>query len=137
MDLLLKESESARNSERMIDDQIHIAIEARDSLANQRAAFKAIQTKLNDISNRYKFAALLLCPVPLHVHATILDTHHFVFFLKVSNDQQFGAKDQPEKAERHRHSGSNNWPLFHVSAVVCFRINVLSTMYFYATLKKL
>lgn len=52
MDLLLSESESARNSERMIDDQISIAIEARDALANQRAAFKAIQTKLNDISNR-------------------------------------------------------------------------------------
>ncbi len=54
MDLLLKESESARNSERMIDDQISIAIEARDALAAQRATFKAIRTKLNDISNRWK-----------------------------------------------------------------------------------
>ena len=53
MDLLLKESEHARNSERLIDDQISIAIEARDSLVNQRVAFKAIQTKLNDISNRF------------------------------------------------------------------------------------
>ena len=53
MDMLLKESEHARNSERLIDDQINIAIEARDSLVNQRVAFKAIQTKLNDISNRF------------------------------------------------------------------------------------
>ncbi len=53
MDYLLKESEHARNSERLIDDQINIAIEARDSLVNQRVAFKAIQTKLNDISNRF------------------------------------------------------------------------------------
>jgi Golgi SNAP receptor complex protein 1 len=53
MDLLLKESEHARNSDRLIDDQINIAIEARDTLVNQRLAFKAIQTKLNDISNRF------------------------------------------------------------------------------------
>ena len=53
MNLLLKESEHARNSERLIDDQINIAIEARDSLAHQRQTFKAIQTKLNDISNRF------------------------------------------------------------------------------------
>ena len=53
MNLLLKESEHARNSERLIDDQINIAIEARDSLVNQRHTFKAIQTKLNDIANRF------------------------------------------------------------------------------------
>eukprot|EP00095_Tigriopus_kingsejongensis_P005002 snap_masked-scaffold139_size317827-processed-gene-0.8 protein:Tk05002 transcript:snap_masked-scaffold139_size317827-processed-gene-0.8-mRNA-1 annotation:"golgi snap receptor complex member 1" len=53
MDLLLQETESARNSERMIDDQINIAIEARESLVSQRIAFKAIQTKLNDIANRF------------------------------------------------------------------------------------
>ena len=53
MDLLLQESESARNSERMIDDQINIAIEARETLVNQRLVFKTIQTKLNDITNRF------------------------------------------------------------------------------------
>lgn len=53
MDLLLKESEHARHSERMIDDQINIAVESRETLMSQRVAFKAIQTKLNDISNRF------------------------------------------------------------------------------------
>lgn len=53
MDLLLKETESARNSERLIDDQINIAIESRETLVSQRIAFKAIQTKLNDIANRF------------------------------------------------------------------------------------
>ncbi|TRY73620.1 hypothetical protein TCAL_09915 [Tigriopus californicus] len=53
MDLLLKETESARNSERLIDDQINIAIESRETLVSQRVAFKAIQTKLNDIANRF------------------------------------------------------------------------------------
>ena len=53
MELLLKESEHARNSERMIDEHISIAVDARESLVNQRVAFKAIQTKLNDISNKF------------------------------------------------------------------------------------
>ena len=53
MDILLRESEHVRHSERLIDDQISIAIEAREALANQRQTFKAIQTKLNDISNRF------------------------------------------------------------------------------------
>ena len=53
MNLLLKESEHVRNSERLIDDQISIAMEARDTLVNQRQTFKGIQTKLNDISNRF------------------------------------------------------------------------------------
>jgi len=53
MELLLKENEHARRSERMIDDQINIAVESRETLMNQRVAFKAIQTKLNDISNRF------------------------------------------------------------------------------------
>ena len=53
MDVLLRESEHALHSERLIDDQISIAIEAREALASQRQTFKAIQTKLNDISNRF------------------------------------------------------------------------------------
>ena len=53
MDILLRESEHVRHSERLIDDQISIAIEAREALTNQRQTFKAIQTKLNDISNRF------------------------------------------------------------------------------------
>jgi len=53
MELLLKESEHARNSERLIDEHISIAVEARETLVNQRMAFKAIQTKLNDISTKF------------------------------------------------------------------------------------
>jgi len=53
MEILLKENEHARRSERMIDEQINIAVESRETLMNQRVAFKAIQTKLNDISNRF------------------------------------------------------------------------------------
>ena len=65
MDLLLKESEHARNSERLIDDQISIAMEARDTLLNQRATFKAIQTKLNDISNRFPMVNNLIQKINL------------------------------------------------------------------------
>ena len=44
MDHLLRESESARNSERLIDEQINIAIESRETLARQRLAFKVEKT---------------------------------------------------------------------------------------------
>jgi len=53
MDALLRESEHTRNSERMIDEQINIALETRESLVNQRIAFKTIQTKLNDLTNKF------------------------------------------------------------------------------------
>lgn len=53
MELLLKESEHARNSERLIDEHISIAVEARETLVNQRVAFKAIQTKLNDVATKF------------------------------------------------------------------------------------
>jgi len=53
MDALLRESEHTRNSERMIDEQINIALETRESLVSQREAFKAIQTKLNDLTNKF------------------------------------------------------------------------------------
>ena len=46
MELLLKESEHARRSERLIDDHINIAVESRETLISQRIAFKAIQVLL-------------------------------------------------------------------------------------------
>ena len=45
--ILLKwENEHARRSERMIDDQINIAVESRETLMSQRVAFKAIQVNI-------------------------------------------------------------------------------------------
>ena len=37
----------------MINDQISIAMETRDHLMSQRHTFKRIQTRFNDISNRF------------------------------------------------------------------------------------
>ncbi|GLH01696.1 hypothetical protein R5R35_012662 [Gryllus longicercus] len=53
MDLYLKENEHIRNSDRLIDEQISIAVETRDHLVSQRLAFKRFQTKIHDISNRF------------------------------------------------------------------------------------
>lgn len=53
MDALLRESEHTRNSERMIDEQISIALETRESLVNQREALKMVQKKLNDLTSRF------------------------------------------------------------------------------------
>jgi len=53
MDSLQRELEHTRNSERMIDEQINIALETRDNLVSQREILKAVQTKLNDLSSKF------------------------------------------------------------------------------------
>ena len=53
IDSLQRELEHTRNSERMIDEQINIALETRDNLVNQREILKTVQTKLNDLSSKF------------------------------------------------------------------------------------
>ncbi|XP_023330017.1 Golgi SNAP receptor complex member 1 [Eurytemora carolleeae] len=53
MDALLRESEHTRNSERLIDEQINIALETRENLVFQRETIKAFQKKLNDLTNKF------------------------------------------------------------------------------------
>jgi len=53
MDSLQREMEHTRNSERLIDEQINIALDTRESLVSQRELLKAVQTKLNDITNKF------------------------------------------------------------------------------------
>ncbi|KAJ9583046.1 hypothetical protein L9F63_022611 [Diploptera punctata] len=53
MDLYLKENEHIRSSDRLLDEQINIAVETREHLMSQRLTFKRLQTKINDISNRF------------------------------------------------------------------------------------
>lgn len=62
-DLYLKESEHLANSEGMIDEQITIAVETRDHLKSQREAFKMIQTKVNDLSNRFPLINTLMTKI--------------------------------------------------------------------------
>ncbi|KAK7082218.1 Golgi SNAP receptor complex member 1 [Halocaridina rubra] len=62
-DLYLKESEHLANSERMVDEQITIAVETRDHLKTQREAFKMIQTKVNDLSNRFPIINTLMAKI--------------------------------------------------------------------------
>ncbi|XP_015606598.1 Golgi SNAP receptor complex member 1 [Cephus cinctus] len=59
-DMYLKESQHIHNSDRLINDQISIAVETRDHLMSQRQAFKRIQTRFNDISNRFPAVNSLL-----------------------------------------------------------------------------
>lgn len=53
MDSLQREMEHTRNSEQLIDEQISIALDTRESLVNQREVLKAVQTKLNDLTNKF------------------------------------------------------------------------------------
>ncbi|KAJ8982213.1 hypothetical protein NQ317_013515 [Molorchus minor] len=52
-DIYLKENQHVHNSDRLINEQISIAVETREHLTNQRQMLKRIQTRFNDISNRY------------------------------------------------------------------------------------
>ena len=47
-------------------------MEARDSLLNQRATFKAIQTKLNDISNRFPMVNNLIQKINLRKRRDVI-----------------------------------------------------------------
>lgn len=60
MDLYLKENEHIRSSDRLLDEQINIAVDTRDHLVTQRLTFKRLQTRFNDISNRFPVVNSLL-----------------------------------------------------------------------------
>jgi len=53
MDSLQREMEHTRNSERLLDEQISLALDTRESLFSQREVLKAVQTKLNDMTNKF------------------------------------------------------------------------------------
>ncbi|KAF7284711.1 golgi SNAP receptor complex member Gos28 [Rhynchophorus ferrugineus] len=52
-DMYLKESQHIHNSDHLINEQIAIAVETREHLTSQRQTLKKLQTRFNDISNRY------------------------------------------------------------------------------------
>jgi len=53
LDLYMKEHDHLKNSERMVDEQIVIAIDTKESLVTQRVAFKKIQSRINDLTTRF------------------------------------------------------------------------------------
>ncbi|XP_056638474.1 Golgi SNAP receptor complex member 1 [Diorhabda sublineata] len=52
-DVYLKENQHIHNSDRLVNDQISIAMETREHLTSQRQTLKRLQTRFNDISNKY------------------------------------------------------------------------------------
>lgn len=48
------------SSDRMVDDQISIAVETRDHLVSQRLTFKRLQTRMHDLSSRFPVVNSLL-----------------------------------------------------------------------------
>lgn len=59
-EMYLKEASHLNNSHNLINDQISIAMEARDHLTLQRHSLKRLQTRFNDISNRFPVISSLL-----------------------------------------------------------------------------
>lgn len=52
-DLYLKENEHIRNSERLVDDQISIAIATKENLQSQSKFLSTINHKVNSLANRF------------------------------------------------------------------------------------
>ncbi|XP_060534364.1 Golgi SNAP receptor complex member 1 [Cylas formicarius] len=52
-DIYLKENQHIINSDHLVNEQIAIAMETREHLTGQRQTLKKLQTRFNDISNKY------------------------------------------------------------------------------------
>ncbi|CAH2051848.1 unnamed protein product, partial [Iphiclides podalirius] len=52
-DQYAKEASHLHSSHILVDEQINIAMEAREHLTSQRQTFKRMQTRFNDIANRF------------------------------------------------------------------------------------
>lgn len=48
------------SSDRMVDDQISIAVETREHLVSQRLSMKRLQTRIHDLSSRFPVVNSLL-----------------------------------------------------------------------------
>lgn len=59
-DMYLKESSHLHNSNSLINDQISIAMETKEHLSSQRHSLKRLQTRFNDISNRFPVISSLM-----------------------------------------------------------------------------
>ncbi|KAK3589800.1 hypothetical protein CHS0354_015804 [Potamilus streckersoni] len=52
-EMYLKEHEHIRNSERLVDDQISVAIATKESLESQKKSLSGISQKINTLANRF------------------------------------------------------------------------------------
>jgi len=52
-DLYLKEYEHLRNSDRLVDEAIEIAMATKENVGQQRRIFKGITTRINNLANRF------------------------------------------------------------------------------------
>ncbi|XP_018586246.1 Golgi SNAP receptor complex member 1-like isoform X2 [Scleropages formosus] len=52
-ELFLKENEHLRNSDRLIDDTISIAMATKENMTSQRGMLKSIQSRVNSLANRF------------------------------------------------------------------------------------
>ncbi|XP_023685128.1 Golgi SNAP receptor complex member 1-like isoform X2 [Paramormyrops kingsleyae] len=52
-ELFLKEHEHLRNSDRLLDDTISIAMATKENMTSQRGLLKSIQSRVNTLANRF------------------------------------------------------------------------------------
>ncbi|XP_033747372.1 Golgi SNAP receptor complex member 1-like [Pecten maximus] len=64
-ELYLKEHDHIRNSERMIDDQISVAMMTKDNMESQKKMLSSISQKMNSVANRFPLINTLMQKVNL------------------------------------------------------------------------
>ncbi|KAI5696039.1 hypothetical protein M8J76_007627 [Diaphorina citri] len=65
MDLYLKENEHIRMSDRLVSDQINIAMDTREHLTSQRLNLKRLHTRLHDISSKFPLLNALMTKITM------------------------------------------------------------------------
>ncbi|XP_014253531.1 Golgi SNAP receptor complex member 1 [Cimex lectularius] len=79
-DMYLKEHEHLRSSDRLIDDQISIAVETRENLLSQRNSMKKLQTRLHDIGQRFPIVNSLVQRIVIRKKRDSIIIGFIVFF---------------------------------------------------------
>ncbi|XP_036622875.1 Golgi SNAP receptor complex member 1 isoform X2 [Trichosurus vulpecula] len=93
-ELFLKEHDHLRNSDRLIEETISIAMATKENMTSQRGMLKSIQSRMNTLA------------MPSH--------------RSFSCGKQLNPEDQPAQTSRLPHPGWCCWRLHHPIATVCF-----------------
>lgn len=65
MDLYLKENEHIKMSDRLVSDQINIAMDTREHLTSQRLNLKRLHTRMHDISSKFPLLNSLMTRITM------------------------------------------------------------------------
>ncbi|XP_063512198.1 Golgi SNAP receptor complex member 1 isoform X1 [Pongo pygmaeus] len=115
-ELFLKEHDHLRNSDRLIEETISIAMATKENMTSQRGMLKSIHSKMNTLANTTDFCdSCDFSPERLLPNMTLIKISQRSF----SCCKQPDPEDQPEEAAGLAHPRGCYWDLYHPVAAVC------------------